>query len=201
MFDKSVLLDAGMVAKPAGSTTTLVFKRDASQLAQRWGGVLSLCDVIIDESYEMATGGLTRMSQFLETHGVAQYAEYIPAVVDKQVYTLAGTTGLPVGGGSANAGSVGMDWFERGTSRPDEVLKDFVKVITPQLSNDALNAWKMRWLLRLDGVQQQQRVAAFCTLPTGEEAARDARARARAHTHQGAFSRGACHASPGMCWC
>ena len=38
------------------------------------------------------------------------------------------------------------------------MLKDFVKVITPALSTDALAAWKMRWLLRLDGVQQQQRV-------------------------------------------
>lgn len=169
MYDKSILLASGMVPKPAGSTTTLVYKRDTTGVAQLWGGVLQQCDIIIDESYEMATGGITSMSTFLDVHGLTAYADQLPAVTNKQVYTIAGTTGVPVTTpGSFNLGSVGLDWFERGTSRPDEVLKDFVKVITPALTNNALAVWKMRWLLRLDGVQQQQRVAAVCTLPTAK---------------------------------
>jgi hypothetical protein len=80
------------------------------------------CDIIIDESYEASTGGITTMDLFLETHGVRDYADQIPAISAARVYTIAGTTGVPVATpGSFNLGSVGLDWFERGTSRPDEV--------------------------------------------------------------------------------
>lgn len=82
------------------------------------------CDIIIDETYEQSTGGLTQMSDFIKKHGIADYATEIPAVTAAQVYTVAGTTGMTVTTpGSFNLGSVGLDWFERGTSRCDEVRK------------------------------------------------------------------------------
>lgn len=89
------------------------------------------CDVIIDESYEQSTGGLTGMDStnpdgFLQTHGIASYASQIPAVTAKTVYTLAGTTGVTVTNPSSPVkGYIGLDWFERGVSRCDEVrLRD-----------------------------------------------------------------------------
>jgi hypothetical protein len=85
------------------------------------------CDVIIDESYEQSTGGLTEMDAtnpdgFLQTHNIKAYADQIPAVTAKTVYTLAGTTGVTVTNpNSPMKGYIGLDWFERGVSRADEV--------------------------------------------------------------------------------
>jgi hypothetical protein len=89
--------------------------------------VVLQCDVIIDESWEMSTGGLTAMDAqnpdgFLQTHNIKPYADQIEAVVKQQVYTLAGTSGVPVTRAlSPVKGYVGIDWFERGVSRADEV--------------------------------------------------------------------------------
>jgi hypothetical protein len=48
-----------------------------------------------------------------------------------------------------------------------QVLRDLVKVIRPNTRNAQLNGWQLKYLLRLDGVQQQQRVPAVCNLSTG----------------------------------
>lgn len=91
--------------------------------------LLLQCDVIIDESYEMSTGGLTEMDAenpdgFLQTHDIKAYASQIPAVNEAQVYTLAGTIGQTITNpNSPIRGSVGLDWFERGVSRCDEVRR------------------------------------------------------------------------------
>jgi hypothetical protein len=50
------------------------------------------------------------------------------------------------------------------------VLRDLVKVIRPGVTNEQVRNWNLRFLLRLDGVQQQQRVQPVCTLPTGTAA-------------------------------
>jgi hypothetical protein len=88
------------------------------------------CDVIIDESWEMSTGGLTAMDSqnpngFIQTHGIPQqYVDQIQAINNKAVYTLAGTSGVPVTRAlSPVKGYVGIDWFERGVSRADEVSR------------------------------------------------------------------------------
>lgn len=49
-----------------------------------------------------------------------------------------------------------------------QVLRDLVKAIRPTVRNSQLTNWNFRYLLRLDGVQQQQKVPAVCNLPTGE---------------------------------
>lgn len=85
------------------------------------------CDVIIDESWVQSTGGLTEMDAvnpagFLQTYKIQAYASQIPAVASKAVYSLAGTTGVPITrGNSAIKGWVGLDWFESGVSRADVV--------------------------------------------------------------------------------
>lgn len=48
-----------------------------------------------------------------------------------------------------------------------QVLRDLVKVIRPNVNNEQVRNWNLRFLLRLDGVQQQQRLQPVCTLPTG----------------------------------
>jgi hypothetical protein len=48
------------------------------------------------------------------------------------------------------------------------VLRDFVRVVTPALNTPEVSTWNLRWLLRLDGQQQQQRVPAACSLPTAK---------------------------------
>lgn len=48
-----------------------------------------------------------------------------------------------------------------------QVLRDLVKVIRPNSRNAQLNGWQLKYLLRLDGVQQQQKVPAVCNLSTG----------------------------------
>jgi hypothetical protein len=75
-------------------------------------------DVIIDETYSFATGCYVRMTDFVNGHNIASAS--IRAVANKQVYTIAGqaSTQIQVGSGQ---GSVGLDWYERGTSRADEV--------------------------------------------------------------------------------
>lgn len=40
MWDWQSLIDSGMTPKPAGSTTTLVFKSTQSDVVVAWGGVL-----------------------------------------------------------------------------------------------------------------------------------------------------------------
>lgn len=75
----------------------------------------------------MSTGGLTQMNGqnpdgFIQTHGLQQYADQIPAIINKRVYTIAGTTGVTVTNpDSPVKGYIGLDWFERGVSRCDEV--------------------------------------------------------------------------------
>lgn len=88
------------------------------------------CDVIIDESWEMSTGGLTAMDAqnpdgFLQKHNIVKYASQIPAVTAKTVYTIAGTSGVSITrADSPLKGYVGLDWFERGVSRADEVCAE-----------------------------------------------------------------------------
>lgn len=48
-----------------------------------------------------------------------------------------------------------------------QVLKDLVLAISPTVQHDSLKGWTMKYLMRLDGVQQQQKIPAECTLPTG----------------------------------
>lgn len=48
-----------------------------------------------------------------------------------------------------------------------QVLRDLVKVIRPNTKNAQLTGWQLKYLLRLDGVQQQQKVPAVCNLSTG----------------------------------
>lgn len=85
------------------------------------------CDIIIDESWEQSTGGLTQMSGqnpdgFLQKHGIEAYGSQIPAVTNKLVFTVAKTTGVPVTNpNSPYLGYIGLDWFERGVSRADWV--------------------------------------------------------------------------------
>lgn len=86
--------------------------------------LLLKADVIITEDYEMATGGFVRMKQFLDAHSVgAGYPNTGIAAVDSgEVYSIAGVTSQTVQStDSIYRGSVGLDWFERGTSRCDEV--------------------------------------------------------------------------------
>lgn len=176
MYDQEALKQFGMVPDPPTSTTNLVFKTDGSvdNVASKWAGVLSQCDVIIDESWVMSTGGLTAMDGdnpdgFLQTYKIQAYASQIPAVTNKAVYSLAGTTGVPITrGNSPLKGYVGLDWFESGVSRAEVVLRDLVKVIRPNTRNSQLNGWQLKYLLRLDGVQQQQRVPAVCNLSTAK---------------------------------
>lgn len=69
----------------------------------------------------MATGGYIRLSQFMSAHQLLQSLQ-IPAINTQQVYSLAGATSQTITAqDSAYRGSVGMDWFERGTARCDEV--------------------------------------------------------------------------------
>jgi hypothetical protein len=48
-----------------------------------------------------------------------------------------------------------------------QVLRDLVTVIRPSVQNSLLTGWKRRFLLRLDGVQQQVQTPAICNLATG----------------------------------
>lgn len=74
-----------------------------------------------------STGGLTEMDAvnpagFLQTYKIEAYASQITAVTSKAVYSLAGTTGVPITrGNSPIKGYVGLDWFESGVSRADVV--------------------------------------------------------------------------------
>lgn len=80
-------------------------------------------DVIIDESYDFANGGFISMEALLAGHRLSPtQAASVSAIASMNVYTLAGTTSQVVTRpGSPNVGTVGMDWFERGASRCDEV--------------------------------------------------------------------------------
>ncbi|KAF8072663.1 TD1 [Scenedesmus sp. PABB004] len=118
-------------------------------------------DVIIDETYDKPTGGLVRLADFVSRHGLS--GRTVPAVSGRRVYTLAGTTGQTVQDpDSPYDGSVGLDWYERGTSHCEEVLRDFTQVLTPSTVHRTLAGWKLRWLLRLDGVQTQFRTPRDC---------------------------------------
>jgi len=85
--------------------------------------LLSQADIIIDETYEFSNGNFIRMESFLAAHQInSTVAAGIKAITNRQVYSLAGTTGQPITrAGSPNIGTVGLDWFERGTTRSDEV--------------------------------------------------------------------------------
>ena len=48
-----------------------------------------------------------------------------------------------------------------------QVLRDLITAIRPAVSHPLLNGWKLRFLLRLDGKQQQQKVPAECKQATG----------------------------------
>jgi hypothetical protein len=107
--------------------TALSIGHQADSLSADAMSVVLQCDVIIDESYEQSTGGLTEMDNtspdgFIQTHNIAPYASQIDAITAKNVYTLAGTTGVTVTNPSSPMkGYIGLDWFERGVSRADEV--------------------------------------------------------------------------------
>jgi hypothetical protein len=85
--------------------------------------LLSQADIIIDETYEFSNGNFIRMESFLAAHQITSAAAAgIKAITNRRVYSLGGTTGQPITrAGSPNIGTVGLDWFERGTTRCDEV--------------------------------------------------------------------------------
>ena len=79
-------------------------------------------DIIITEDYEMATAGFVRMKQFTDAHGLPLSNSGVPAVNKGEVYSIAGVVGQTITApDSDNRGSVGTDWFERATSRCEEV--------------------------------------------------------------------------------
>lgn len=79
-------------------------------------------DVIIDESYSFATGCFVRLDDFVSAHSLSSYTRTIPAIANKNVYTIAGTASQTIQEGDYT-GSVGLDWYERGTARADEVRR------------------------------------------------------------------------------
>lgn len=84
--------------------------------------VLVQADIIIDETYTYATGNFEKLEDFLKAHGITSAAAAgIKAITNRQVYTLAGTTGKVIERSGPSVGTVGLDWFERGTTRCDEV--------------------------------------------------------------------------------
>ena len=48
-----------------------------------------------------------------------------------------------------------------------QVLRDLVQVIRPDVDAAQSTRWTPRFMLRLDGIQQQTRVPAVCDLDTG----------------------------------
>lgn len=161
MVSDAVLRAAGFEDKGGGSWS--LPQVNVAGYAQ----LLSQVDVIFDETYEMATGNIVRLSDFLAKH-LPGNTRTIPAVAARRVYTIAGTISQTVTDPDSDyVGSVGTDWFERAVGRCDEVLHDFVKVLTPSTSTPKLTTWRLKWLLRLDGVQQQYKVPIECPNKTG----------------------------------
>ncbi|WIA08608.1 hypothetical protein OEZ85_008037 [Tetradesmus obliquus] len=119
-----------------------------------WAAFLNQVDVIIDESYTFATACYVRLGDFLAGHKLTGAA--VKAVTNRQVYTIAGMASQTL-----ESGTVGLDWYERGTARADEVLRDFVRVLNPANAHSTMNNWNRRWLLRLNG-ETQKRQAPVC---------------------------------------
>lgn len=171
MPDVNVLKGAQLGGVQKGSA--IVLKDGSDNLQGRWAAALNLCDVIIDESYNFAFGGLVSMSGaegWLAQYGLpASFASTnIKAVRNGQVYSLAGTSSQTITRpGSWSQGSVGIDWFERGVSRCDEVLKDMTTVITPNTVSEGLSGWKLRWLFKLDS-GTPTKLPATCNLITAK---------------------------------
>lgn len=135
-----------------------------------WKTILRRADVIITEDWSMANGGLLQLKEFTDAHGLPSSNTGIPAVDKGEVYSLAGVASQTVTDtDSKNLGMVGLDWFERGTSRCDEVLRDFVKVCTPSTSHPAVNSWSRKWLLKLsDPKQKQIKIGLVCDNDTAK---------------------------------
>uniref|UniRef100_A0A383V7H6 Uncharacterized protein n=1 Tax=Tetradesmus obliquus TaxID=3088 RepID=A0A383V7H6_TETOB len=131
-----------------GLYSTVKYNFNASVPAQKTGfiNVLKTVDIIFDDTYSANSSHLLDLAAFKTAYGLsdAQAAD-IPAIAAGQVWTFNKRLG------ARNAdGSVGSDWFESSVARPDLVLGDFVKVITPAAA--AANA-QLNWLRQLSDSQ------------------------------------------------
>jgi hypothetical protein len=181
LFKRTYIQHAGGVLLSNATLSSLGMTRMSDQVSwsipqlytDKWAQVLAQADIIIDETYEFSNGNFIRMESFLAAHQITSAAAAgIKAITNRRVYSLGGTTGQPITrAGSPNIGTVGLDWFERGTTRCDEAIRDFIKVITPSTPNVA--TWKLKWLLQLDydtnlNRPKPLRISSVCTSSTAK---------------------------------
>lgn len=159
-YKKQYMEDAGGKLIPAadllaagakleeGLYSTVKYNFNASVPAQKAAFVelLKTVDIIFDDTYSANSSHLLDIAAFKAAYGLtdAQAAD-IPAIADGQVWTFNNRLGA-----RNEDGSVGSDWFESSMARPDLVLADFVKVITPSAA--AANA-PLKWLRQLSESQ------------------------------------------------
>eukprot|EP00879_Flechtneria_rotunda_P006791 GHRR01007135.1.p1 GENE.GHRR01007135.1~~GHRR01007135.1.p1 ORF type:complete len:459 (+),score=184.18 GHRR01007135.1:244-1620(+) len=114
--------------KVDGQYSTVNYNFNLSVPTQKQGfvDIISQVDKIFDDTYGFGTGNLENLEAFITAYNLTGATADIPAVQNGQVWSLNNRLSSP-----AADGSVGSDWFEGSTARPDLVLEDFVKVITP----------------------------------------------------------------------
>lgn len=130
---------AGGVASTIGSNTNYNF--NASVPAQRTGffDLLQDVDIIFDESYTPESANLLDMAAFTAAYGPESAT--LPAVDAGKVYAFNNKLG------KSSDDTVSTDWFESASARPDLVLADFVRVITPSAALEGQNS--LAWLRQL----------------------------------------------------